>query len=142
MSSKSKVYFFFNKQAPILDRRKLLKKRIEDLFKKEGKILGSLNYIFCSDNELLKINRQYLNHDYFTDIITFNLSEDQSIIGEVYISIERVRDNAKNLNVSIKSELLRVIIHGALHLCGYLDKTVAEKKLMRQLENQYLAKLG
>jgi len=142
MSSKSKVYFFFNKPVFVLKRRKELKMKIEDIFKEEGKILGTLNYIFCSDKELLKINRQYLNHDYYTDIVTFDLSENQFTCGEVYISIDRVRDNANSLNVSIISELLRVIIHGALHLCGYIDKTATDKKLMRRMENQYLTKLG
>lgn len=139
MPSKSKVYFFFNKKLPSFRNRTRLKKHIESLFRREGKELAQLNYIFCSDGELLKINRQYLGHDYYTDIITFDLSESMSeTIGEIYISVDRVKDNAGKLGESVNTELARVIFHGALHLCGHKDKSKADKALMRRKEDGYL----
>lgn len=99
-----------------------------------------MTYIFCSDEYLLNINKAHLQHDYYTDIITFDLSVSKSeTIGEIYISIDRVRDNAANLKVSIKEELHRVIFHGALHLCGYKDKTPKHEKEMRRAEDKYLS---
>ncbi|MFD2527574.1 rRNA maturation RNase YbeY [Flavihumibacter stibioxidans] len=119
--------------------RNQCKSFIQQLFKKEKKALDSLNFIFCSDEYLLEINRNYLNHDYYTDIITFDLSEPgQATTGEIYISIDRVRDNANNHEESFTRELHRVIFHGALHLCGYGDKTQEEEILMRKMENKYL----
>ena len=140
MSSKSKVCFFFEEKNFSLENRAQLKTFIESLFKKEKKKLSSINYIFCSDKKLLEINRKFLNHDFYTDIITFNLSELDSTQAEIYISIDRVRDNAKSLNISFKSELHRVVFHGALHLCGYKDKIRAERIKMRQKEEFYLSK--
>lgn len=126
------VFQFPNKTA--------LKKFIADLFKREGWILFELNYIFCSDEYLLQINRDHLQHDYYTDIITFDLSEEKNkIIGEVYISLDRIKDNAQTLGTTIKEETLRVIFHGALHLCGYKDKTAAHEKIMRAKEDEYIA---
>jgi len=103
----------------------------------EAKDLESLNIIFCSDDFLLNINQEYLNHDYYTDIITFDYSSDK-VEGELYISIDRVRENAKDLGISFNHELHRVIIHGVLHLCGYKDKSEEEEKLMRLKEDTYL----
>jgi len=97
-----------------------------------------LNYIFCSDEYLLDINKKFLKHDYLTDIITFDLSEQNGVTGEVYISLDRVRDNAKTFDSTFSDECLRVIIHGALHLCGYKDKNKIDKKEMRKKENFYL----
>jgi probable rRNA maturation factor len=130
----------FNFLNPIgLRDRTRLKQFLVSLFKKEKRRLGELSYIFCSDNYLLKINREFLNHDYYTDIITFTLSErNQSINAEIYISVDRLRENAQDFGVSLKQELHRVMFHGALHLCGYKDKTIAQKKLMRKKEEQYL----
>ena len=106
----------------------------------EGYKLQELNYIFCSDDFLLDINRQYLQHDYYTDIITFDLSEPgQPINAEIYISVERVRDNARQFNSTLKQEIHRVIFHGALHLCGYGDKKPKEEVLMRKMEDKYLS---
>ena len=139
MSSKSKVYFFFDKVSPSLRSRNKIKAAIEYLFKNEGKQLASLNYVFCSDEKLLTINRDYLKHDYYTDIITFNLSEGKEIAGEIYMSVDRIRENAMNLKISIFQEQLRVIFHGALHLCGYRDETKAQKDKMRSLEDYYLS---
>lgn len=96
--------------------------------------------MFCSDEFLLQINREYLQHDYYTDIITFDLSDPGGPVrGEIYISVDRVRENAKDLGTTLRKELLRVIFHGALHLCGYKDKTRQEQARMRDLEEKYLA---
>jgi probable rRNA maturation factor len=119
--------------------KKIIMQLLEILFKKEKKQLDFLNYIFCSDEFLLEINRQYLNHDNYTDIITFDLGRPkQSINGEIYISYPRVKENAAIYKVKTSIELLRVIIHGALHLCGYKDKTKSQKLEMRKKEEQYL----
>lgn len=130
----------FNFLEPIdLRDRSRLKKFLISLFKKEGKGLNELQYIFCSDRYLLEINRQYLNHDYYTDIITFDLSErNQPINAEIYISVDRIRENAGDYNSTLKKELHRVIFHGALHLCGYKDKHPQDQKLMRHMEDKYL----
>jgi rRNA maturation RNase YbeY len=118
---------------------KNLKKFIALIFATEKKNFNSLNYIFCSDNYLLGINQSFLKHDYFTDIITFNLSEIKTNIeGEIYISLDRVKDNAETLQTKEVDELLRVIFHGALHLCGYNDKKKTERLLMRKMEDHYL----
>jgi rRNA maturation RNase YbeY len=134
MASQSKVCFFFEVRAALAERTRL-KKFIESIFKKENQKLQYVNYIFCSDKRVLDINRQFLKHDYYTDIITFDLSESAVITAEVYISVDRVRDNAKTLGVSFQQELHRVIFHGALHLCGYGDKTKKEREVMREKEN-------
>jgi len=130
-------FFFENKSVSLRDRTQL-KKILLSLFKKEGKRIESINYIFCSDKRLLEINRQFLKHDYYTDIITFDLSGSNRLCAEIYISLERVRENAKTHKTTLKSELHRVILHGALHLCGYGDKTRAEILVMREKEKQYL----
>lgn len=139
-SSKPKICFFF--ETPVsLRNRTILKKNIERLFGKEKTRLSYLNYIFCDDKALLAINQQYLSHNDYTDIITFELSSpSQPVEGEIYISVDRVRENAKLLNNSVNAELHRVIFHGALHLCGYKDKTAGNKKEMRAREDHYLAK--
>ena len=116
-----------------------LKEFIIRLFKKEKHTLGSVTYVFCSDEYLLQINRDFLQHDYYTDIITFGLSgRGEPIEAEIYISIDRVKDNAANLGVSFTNEVCRVIFHGALHLCGYKDKRKSEIATMRAKEDQYL----
>lgn len=100
---------------------------------------NDINIIFCSDSYLLKINQQYLNHDFYTDVITFNLSEkNEPVIGEIYVSTDRIKENAKSFKISYQNELLRVIIHGVLHLCGYEDKSKLSKEKMRQQENLFL----
>jgi len=131
----------FNFLEPIyLTDRTRLKRFITRLFKRERKALAELQYVFCSDNYLLGINQQFLHHDFYTDIITFDLSEKgQPTSGEIYISVDRVRDNAQNFDSSAKKELHRVIFHGALHLCGFKDKTPKEELEMRKMEEKYLA---
>jgi len=106
---------------------------------KEGFKLKNLNYIFCSDTYLHKINVEYLDHDTFTDIITFDNSEDETTIeGDIFVSIERVKENSLTLNTVFDEELKRVIVHGLLHLCGYDDHTVEDKAEMRRLESEYI----
>lgn len=122
-----------------LQQKLKLKNWLKSVLETEGFVLGDINYVFCSDEYLLKINVEYLDHDYLTDIITFDNSEDEELIeGDIFISIDRVVDNAKTFNVSTEHELRRVLVHGILHLCGYLDKTDEEEKLMREKENHYL----
>jgi probable rRNA maturation factor len=133
------IQFNFLEQTNLRDRTRL-KAFLLTLFKKEGKKLAELQYIFCSDKYLLEINRQHLGHDYYTDIITFTLSEKKNpISAEIYISVDRVRENARGFGASLKNELHRVIFHGALHLCGYKDKTRGELAKMRQMEERCLA---
>jgi len=116
-----------------------LKAFITKQVRKEGLAISHLQYVFCSDKFLLEINRQFLEHDYYTDIISFDLSEEKGqLIAEVYISVDRVRDNAKTLKTTIKEELLRVIFHGALHFCGYKDKKPKDAELMRSMENKWI----
>ena len=133
------VSFFFETKVTLTDRNRL-KIFLKTLFKKEKRKAESLSYIFCSDEYLLSINQQYLQHDYYTDIITFNLAENitEPVVGDIYISVDRVKENAQLQNVSFREELHRVIFHGALHLCGYKDKTPSQIKTMRFKENQYL----
>jgi len=116
----------------------LIKKQVAEIFINEKKKIDQIYYIFCSDYFLLEINKFFLQHDFFTDIITFDLSNTKDIIGEIYISVDRVRENAIIHRETYRSELLRVIFHGALHLCGYNDKRKSEITLMRQKEDYYL----
>lgn len=101
--------------------------------------LGDISLIFCSDEYLLDMNRTHLDHDYYTDIITFDYTDNQIVSGDLFISIDRVRENATDFSVSFEHELYRVIIHGVLHLCGYKDKSDDEEKLMRTKENNALS---
>lgn len=110
--------------------------------KKEGKILDEIALIFCTDDYLLEINQQHLEHDYYTDIVTFDYCWDDHISGDLFISVDRVRDNAKAFNTDFSSELNRVIIHGVLHLCGYKDKSEEDEKLMRSKEDEALSILS
>jgi len=132
------IRFFFQTSSINLSKRKKLKAFINTMLRQESKLIVSLNCIFCSDKYLLEVNRKYLLHNYYTDIITFELSENEGNIGEIYISSDRVRENAKIYNNTINQELLRVIFHGILHLCGYNDKTEKGKKTMTSKEGYYL----
>ena len=134
-----KVNFYCLDRKPALKNRTRLKDFIEQVFVIEKKKLDNLSYIFCSDNHLLNVNKDFLKHDFFTDVITFDLSSGKDKIeGEVYISIDRIKENAKELGTSFKEELHRVMFHGALHLCGYKDKKPSDIKTMRAKENKYL----
>lgn len=122
----------------IKDKRKI-KNWITAVCKSYKKKVGEINYIFCDDEYLLKVNNEYLSHNFYTDIITFNQSESDTIIeGELYISIDRVKENANDIDAIFEQELKRVIIHGILHLIGYNDKSKEEEKEMRALENKHL----
>lgn len=105
----------------------------------EGKKVGEINYIFCDDEYLHKINLEYLNHDDLTDVISFDYTMGNEISGDVFISVERVQDNAGDFNVAFEEELRRVIVHGVLHYCGYRDKGEEDEELMRSKENEKLA---
>ncbi len=115
---------------------------IINVISEEGCILDEINYIFCDDAFLLKLNVEYLNHDTLTDIISFDNSIGKIIQGDIFISVERVADNAKDFNVSLQEELHRVMVHGVLHFCGYKDKSESESLLMRQKENHYIKQLA
>ncbi len=139
-STKSKVRFFYTDKGYHLKDSSGLRKFIEHIFILEGNELENLNYIFCSDQAILAINKKYLRHHYYTDIVTFDLSDKKGTIkGESYISIDRVRANASQLNISFRKELLRVVFHGALHLSGYSDKTKKAILVMREKEDHYLS---
>jgi rRNA maturation RNase YbeY len=112
---------------------------IKGVIDKEGKETGEITYIFCSDEYLHKVNMEHLNHDTYTDIITFNYCENNLINSDIFISIDRVKENAKQFNSSFFDELCRVIIHGILHLIGYDDKTSVQQKEMRAKEDFYLS---
>jgi len=135
----SKVTFFFEVKRFAVPRVSMLKSFVRTIFFTEERNLESLSYIFCSDDYLLTLNRQFLYHDDYTDIVTFNLAADNlPVIGECYISIDRIKENAHFYNTTINHELLRVIFHGALHLCGYADKTQHDISIIRNKEDHYL----
>lgn len=104
--------------------------------------VGDLGYVFCSDAKILEVNNQYLQHDYYTDIITFDYTEDNVISGDIFISVDTVRSNAEKFGVAFDNELRRIIIHGVLHLCGQKDKSEAERAEMTRKENEALALLA
>ena len=136
-----KIKFFFNDSLIILSKRIKLKEQLSDIFSDEKKPLSTLSYIFCTDKYLHAINLEFLGHDDYTDIITFSLAEQGApIVGEIYISTDRIRENADKNKVTINNELHRVLFHGALHLCGYKDKTKKDKTIMTSKEDYYLAK--
>nr|WP_243870379.1 rRNA maturation RNase YbeY [Salegentibacter sp. BDJ18] len=112
---------------------------IRKVISSEEKQLGEINYIFCDDHYLYKINLKFLDHDTYTDIISFDNSEGEELNGDIFISTDRVTENAKEYNVDFSEELKRVMIHGILHLCGYGDKTESEAALMRQKEDEKIA---
>jgi len=113
---------------------------LEDIILSEEKKLGEISYIFCDDEYLLKINQDYLQHDYYTDIITFDYVKGKTISGEIFVSLQRVSDNASTLSRDYEEEVRRVLAHGILHLAGYKDKTEEEEKEMRRKEDFYLNK--
>ena len=133
------INFFEENISFKLRNKAKVKEWIKSAIEAEGYTLRELNYIFCSDQYLLQINQQYLDHDTYTDIITFdNSDKDKVIAGDIFISIERIRENAKKFNSGEVNELHRVIIHGALHLLGYQDKKAESKKIMTNKEDHYL----
>lgn len=135
------VNFFTEEIKYTIKNKLLLKQWIKDAIANEGLKPGEISFIFCSDEYLHKINVEYLNHDTYTDIITFDNSDDENVIaGDIFISVDRIKENAKSFLVKEIDELHRVIIHGILHLCGYLDKKPVDKKRMTEKENEYLSK--
>lgn len=116
-----------------------LKNWIENIIISEEKKLGEINYIFCDDEYLLKINQHFLDHDYYTDIITFDQVRGKTISGEIFVSLQRIKDNASLISKNYEEEKKRVIAHGILHLCGYKDKTEEEQITMRAKEDFYLS---
>ncbi len=137
----SVAIFFFSEETTFKPKQvKYLKEWLLKAINAENYQLTELNFIFCSDNYLLNINKQYLQHDTYTDTITFDNSETKGdILGDIFISIERIRENAKIFKTTVKDELHRVMIHSTLHLLGYKDKNTKDKTLMTDKENEYLA---
>ena len=132
-------FFFETKNLKIKNKTKV-RSLIKSLCLKENKKLGFINCVFCSDKYLVEINKKYLKNDYYTDIITFDHKEaEDNVEGDLYISAERIKENAKNFRVTTEEELVRVIIHGVLHLIGYKDKSKKEKVIMTQKENKYIS---
>ena len=122
-----------------LDNEVAISRWIANVILSENKKEGEINYIFCDDEYLLQINQEHLNHDYYTDIISFDYTVGNEINGDMFISVDRVKENAADFNVSFEVELKRVIVHGVLHYCGYKDKTESDEELMRQKEDEKLA---
>ncbi len=131
---------FFNEDIEFkLKGKKNFKAWLKKVSEIEGFRINDLNYIFCSDQYLHKINLEYLDHDTYTDIITFDNSEDENIVeGDIFVSIERITDNSRTLNTQFEEEVKRVIVHGLLHLCGYVDHSNEDKAKMRLLESEYM----
>lgn len=134
-----KVFFHYADRKLTIPHKRVIKDCLITLFKKEGRQIERLDYIFCSDEYLLQINKEFLQHDYYTDIISFDLSDSKSIKGEIYISVDRVKENALIHSSSFKVETVRVIGHGALHLCGYKDKSPKDIITMRKKEEDFIS---
>jgi rRNA maturation RNase YbeY len=134
------IRFFTEDCSVVLKNKAQLRDWFINTTRAEGNRIKELNYVFCSDAYLLEMNQSYLNHDTYTDIITFDNSEtDENVLGDIFISIDRIKENAKNFGVTETDELHRVMIHGLLHLLGYGDKSKTEKAKMTEKENHYLA---
>jgi rRNA maturation RNase YbeY len=133
-------FFASTAKVPAFNRTNL-RKGITNLVVSKKKTIGEVSYVFCTDEELLSINKQYLNHNTYTDIITFDYAEKRIISGDIFISVERVKENAKKFNTKFSDELLRVMAHGVLHLLGMKDKTQAEAIKMRKAEDAAIKKI-
>ena len=137
----NKIRFYYKAPLKELKNRNSLKRFIIYLCNAEKKKVEEISFVFCSDDDLLAINQQFLQHDTYTDIISFDYSEQPPIIkGEIYISVDRVKENAKSIGTSLQEEIHRVVFHGVLHFCGYKDKLKADKMQMRAKEDFYLRK--
>lgn len=137
----NKIDFFFEDTEPLKLKKTHIKKYVKHLIDSEIKKTGDISVIFCSDKYLLDMNKKYLKHNYYTDIITFNYVEGDTISGDLFISIDRVKENALKFHSGWKKELYRVIFHGILHLVGYNDKTPEESKKIREKEDMYLSEV-
>lgn len=130
---------FYNEDCEFVLKGKIvMRNKLKQLTEKESVKLGYLSLIFCSDRKILEINKNYLKHDYFTDIITFDYREAEKVQGDLFISVETVAENARKYGVTFEQEMTRVIIHGVLHIVGYDDKTPEEQLVMRQKEDLYI----
>jgi rRNA maturation RNase YbeY len=138
------MIYFFNENIPFpfKGKKRLAKLLIKRLIEKENKTAGDLCFIFGADDFLLDINIKHLEHNYYTDVITFDYTVDNTVSGDIFVSVERVDENARNFGVSFNHELSRVMYHGVLHLCGYNDKSEEEKQIMRAKEDFYLTTLS
>lgn len=135
------IYFYPEDVDFDLTHPQAVSKWLLKVVEQEGKELVSLTYVFCSDEYLFRLNQEYLQHDTYTDVITFPYGEENEIEGDIFISIERVKENAATFKTSFERELHRVMVHGLLHLCGYGDKGEEESSLMRKMESDYLRQL-
>lgn len=136
---KAQIRFHYADKHLNIGPKSILKNVVLQVFIQEKKPAKKIDFVFCSDQFLLQINKDFLQHDYYTDIITFPLSnKEEPVEAEIYISLDRVKQNAKDLNEPYQIELVRVLLHGALHLCGYKDKSKADIKLMREKEAYYI----
>jgi probable rRNA maturation factor len=135
------IEFFFEDIQPIQFHEKVLHLHLKSLIKNELKKIGEISVIFCSDEYLLQMNKEYLNHDYYTDIITFDYVEGDVISGDLFISFDRLKENAQQYGVSLIKELYRVVFHGTLHLVGYKDKTERDQETMKYKEDYYLSEV-
>lgn len=131
------ISFFYESDFK-LKQAKWWKEKLQEVVKAENHETEEVNYIFCDDEYLLQINQEFLQHDYYTDVIGFQYSEDGPLVGDIYISVERIQDNAETNGVSFENELARVMIHGILHFMGYKDKSPEEEEKMRKGEEKYL----
>ena len=136
------IEYFFEDTASLSLKEDALSIWIDNVVNAEKRTLGNLCFIFCSDNYLLSINKQFLEHNYYTDVITFDYSNSNVVSGDVFISVDRIKDNAQKYHVSFILELQRVIVHGVLHLIGFNDKSESEKLMMTSKENKYLELLN
>jgi rRNA maturation RNase YbeY len=134
----ARISFHNEDIAFVLPQKRLHKQWIEQIVLSHGKTVGELTYVFCSDEYLLEMNKTYLQHDYYTDIITFDYSQGAEISGDLFISLPRVKENASKIGVPLQNELQRVVIHGVLHLCGFKDKKKKDVELMRKMEEKAL----
>lgn len=132
------IHFHEKEVSAGIRNKNLLKKWLKDVLGQEDAFPGQINIVLTTDKNVLQLNKNYLSRDYLTDIITFDYSENQLIAGDLFISVERVKENSKHFGVSFRMELKRVIVHGILHLLGYRDGNDQEKYLMRQMEDRYL----
>jgi rRNA maturation RNase YbeY len=135
-----KIIIFYDEIKYRLSGSSNVKKLIEKVIRNEKKIPGDLSFIITSDDSMIEINREFLEHDYYTDVIAFSDNDGNIINGEIYISIDTVKRNSINYKVSLNQELVRVMIHGVLHLCGYEDDNVKRKSVMREKEEYWLKK--
>jgi rRNA maturation RNase YbeY len=138
------MIYFFNENTPFpfKGKKQSAKSQIRCLIEKENKMPGNLCFIFCVDDFLLDINTKHLGHNYYTDVITFDYTVNNTISGDIFVSVERVNENARTFGVSFNHELSRVMYHGVLHLCGYKDKSEEERQMMRAKEDFYLKTLS